>query len=92
MIDDEQPERGICTYSVWYVVTTNTSGNELRGPDVTFGKYASEQSAKLALVESPRNFSHKQTIYQWGWRSADGYTTAHISRNVYYDDYEVMND
>jgi hypothetical protein len=87
VIDDEQPERGICTYSVWYVVNTNTSGNELRGPSVPFGKYASQQSAKLALVESPRNFTNEQC----GWRSADGYTTAAISRVVYYDDYEVTN-
>jgi hypothetical protein len=87
MIDDEQPERGICTYSVWYQVNTNTSGNELRGPDVVLGYYASEQSAKLALVKSPRNFTNGQ----WGWRSADGYTTANISRVVYHDDYEVTN-
>ena len=87
MIDDEQPERGICTYSVWYVVNTNTSGDELRGRDVFFGEYASEQSAKLALVESRRNFANGQR----GWRSADGYTTANISRVVYYDDYEVTN-
>ena len=70
MIHDEQPERGICTYSVWYQVNTNTSGNELRGREVFFGEYASQQR---------------------GWRSADGYTTAAISRVVYYDDYEVTN-
>ena len=68
---------GTCGYTVKWVVTTYTSGNELRGRPEHFGEYPEERDAKQALADD--GFTNGQ----FGWRR--GYTDAEISRRVEYD-------
>ena len=78
----EAPERGMCDYAPIYTVTTYTSGNELRGPAVHFGKFDSDRSARQALADA--GFTNGQ----FGWRKG-GYTDATIVKSTEYTNHRA---
>ena len=75
---------GICDFETVWVVTTYTSGNELRGKPEHFGEYASEMDARQALADD--GFTNGQ----WGWRK--GYSDAEISRRIKYFNHRPATD
>ena len=78
-------ETGTCTYTVKWKVYTQTSGTELRGPDVLYGEYASELDATYALTADEKYLFSRDRWFPTTWRSKNGYTTAYITRTVEYD-------
>jgi len=78
----EAPETGVCDYVPIYTVTTYTSGNELRGPAVHFGKFDSDRSARQALTDA--GFTNGQ----FGWRK--GYTDATIVKSTEYTNHRAI--
>ena len=77
----DAPETGVCDYAPIYTVTTYTSGNELRGPAVHFGKFDSDRSARQALADA--GFTNGQ----FGWRK--GYTDATIVKSTEYTNHRA---
>ena len=80
MDNTQAAPEGSCDYKTVHVVTTYTSGNELRGHPVLFGKYPSDRDAKQALADA--GFTNGE----WGWRKG-GYTDAEISSKVEYSNF-----
>jgi hypothetical protein len=72
---------GICDFETVWVVTTYTSGNELRGKPEHFGEYASAMDARQALADD--GFTNGQ----WGWRM--GYSDAEISKHIKHFNYRT---
>lgn len=81
---DDVPEIGVCDYERLWVVTTYTSGNELRGKPEHYGSFRSERNAKQALADD--GFTNGE----FGWRK-NTYTDATISPTIKYSNHRATN-